>query len=74
MYWLKRLHEICNEAEKAGENGLVELAADSIGFMVNNIEERNSNVIRVFAAASDEVRQDEHLVGLKNLAEEYRGT
>lgn len=67
MYWLKRLHEIRDEAKEANENRLEEYAADAINVMVSNVEERNSEVLRAYQNGGDALHQDKHLLCLKNL-------
>lgn len=47
MYWLKRLNEIEEEAKRAGEKRL-EYATETIHTMVTGVEERNSDILRVF--------------------------
>ncbi|KAE8153067.1 hypothetical protein BDV25DRAFT_127541 [Aspergillus avenaceus] len=65
LYWLKRLHEIVDEALKADEKLLAEQAAKSIDIMLSDVKERNSRILRVFEAAGDAVTQDKDLMGLK---------
>ncbi|OAA59365.1 hypothetical protein ISF_06300 [Cordyceps fumosorosea ARSEF 2679] len=60
MYWLKRLHEIRDEAKEAKEKQLEEYAADAIDLMVSNVRERNSEILKVYNAAGD-LQKDEHL-------------
>ncbi|KAI9925350.1 hypothetical protein ASPWEDRAFT_176825 [Aspergillus wentii DTO 134E9] len=66
MYWLKRLHEIVDEAGKEGDKDLAELGIDAIEIMLGHVEERNSRILRVFEGATD-LQKDEHFVGLKKL-------
>ncbi|KAL2827875.1 hypothetical protein BJY01DRAFT_261770 [Aspergillus pseudoustus] len=67
MFWLKRLHEIQDEAKEAGDKVLEELAADGIQYMVNTIKERNSEVLRAYRSGGDALHQDKHLLCLKTL-------
>lgn len=67
MYWLKRLHEIQEEAKEANEKCLEEYATDSINIMVSNVEERNSEILGVYQTGGDVLHQDKHLLCLKNL-------
>ncbi|KAM3425927.1 hypothetical protein NHJ13734_009798 [Beauveria thailandica] len=60
LYWLKRLHEIRDDAKEANETQLEEHAADAIDFMVSNARERNSEIVKVYNAAG-ELQKDEHL-------------
>lgn len=67
MYWLKRLHEIQEEAKEANEKRLEEYATDAIEIMVSKVEERNSEILRVYQSGGDILHQDKHLLCLKNL-------
>ncbi|XRM38634.1 hypothetical protein ABZX51_002033 [Aspergillus tubingensis] len=68
MFWLRRLHEIQDEAKQAGDKYLEELAADGIQYMVNTIKERNSGVLRAYKKGGDALHQDRYLSCLKTLA------
>ncbi|KAJ5787102.1 hypothetical protein N7457_002092 [Penicillium paradoxum] len=68
MFWLKRLHEIQEEAKDANENALEELATDGIDYMVNTIKERNAQVLRAYKNGGDALLKDKHLSCLKSLA------
>ncbi|BCR94962.1 DUF3632 domain-containing protein [Aspergillus luchuensis] len=68
MFWLRRLHELQDEAKQAGEKALEELAADGIQYMVNTIKDRNSEVLRAYKNGGDELHQDKYLSCLKTLA------
>ncbi|OQE42165.1 hypothetical protein PENCOP_c004G06906 [Penicillium coprophilum] len=65
LYWLKRLHQIADEASKADENFLAEEAAKAIEIMLGHVKERNSQILKVFEAAGDAVTQGKDLMGLK---------
>ncbi|KAJ5171327.1 uncharacterized protein N7500_004110 [Penicillium coprophilum] len=65
LYWLKRLHEIADEASKADETLLAEEAAKAIEIMLGHVKERNSQILKVFEAAGDAVTQEKDLMGLK---------
>ncbi|KAB8212157.1 hypothetical protein BDV34DRAFT_184706 [Aspergillus parasiticus] len=67
MFWLKRLHEIQEEAKEANEKALDELATDGIQYMINTIKQRNSEVIRAYKNGDDALHQDRHLSCLKTL-------
>lgn len=67
MYWLKRLHEIQEEAKETNKTRLEEYATDAIDCMVSNVEERNSEILRVYQTGGNVLHQDEHLLCLKNL-------
>lgn len=43
MFWLKRLHEI---QEQANEKALEKLATDGIQCMINTIKQQNSEILR----------------------------
>lgn len=64
MYWLKRLHEIRDEAHEAGEVRLDEYATDSIHIMANNVKERNSEILRAYQNGGQALHQDPHLLCL----------
>lgn len=72
MNWLKRLHEIMEEATEAKEEHLQELASDAIDRMVSDVKARNSQILRAYQDGGDELRQDKHLKCLEreNSAEE----
>jgi hypothetical protein len=70
MYWLKQLHEIADEAAKAGEAILAEHAKRAIEIMLGHVEERNSKVLRVYKAAGENLHQDKDLLGLKKFLKE----
>ncbi|KAJ6191654.1 hypothetical protein N7519_001675 [Penicillium mononematosum] len=65
LYWLKRLHQIADEASKADEKLLAEQAANAIDIMSSHVKERNSQILRVFEKAGDAVTQDKDFMGLK---------
>ncbi|KAG5659145.1 hypothetical protein KAF25_000347 [Fusarium avenaceum] len=67
MFWLKRLHEIRDEASEAKEDTLEEHAAEAIDIMVSNVEERNSEIIRAYKNGSAYLHEDHHLFRLKDL-------
>ncbi|CAI7638602.1 unnamed protein product [Penicillium viridicatum] len=68
MFWLKRLHEIQEEAKEANEKVLEELAADGIQYMINTIKQRDAEVLRAYKNGGDALHQDKHLSCLKPLA------
>ncbi|KAE8416166.1 hypothetical protein BDV36DRAFT_261156 [Aspergillus pseudocaelatus] len=65
LYWLKRLHQIADEAFKADEKLLAEQAATAIEIMLSDVKERNSQILRVFEKAGDAITQDKDFMGLK---------
>ncbi|KGO63202.1 Protein of unknown function DUF3632 [Penicillium expansum] len=67
LYWIKRLHEIQEEAKEAKEEILAEYATDAIDYMVGIVEERNSEVLRAYQNGGDALHQDKHLLCLKDL-------
>ncbi|KAH8701533.1 hypothetical protein BGW36DRAFT_371074 [Talaromyces proteolyticus] len=67
MYWLKRLHEIQEEASSAKEELLEEYATDAIEYMVNEVEQRNSDILRAYQNGGDALHQEKHLFCLKSL-------
>jgi hypothetical protein len=64
MYWLKRLHEIRDEAHAAHEERLEEHATDAIDRMINNVKERNSGILRAYQSGGPDLHQDPHLLCL----------
>lgn len=64
MYWLKRLHEIRDEAHAADENQLGEHANDAIDRMIQNVKERRSGILRAYQSGRPELHQDPHLLCL----------
>ncbi|OQD82850.1 hypothetical protein PENANT_c019G07335 [Penicillium antarcticum] len=67
MYWLKRLHEIREEAREAKEELLEEYATDAIDFMVGKVKERKSEVLRAYQNGGVALHQERHLFCLKSL-------
>ncbi|KAE8313559.1 hypothetical protein BDV41DRAFT_536237 [Aspergillus transmontanensis] len=65
LYWLKRLHQIADEASKADEKLLAEQAAKAIDIMLSHVTQRNSQILKVFETAGDAVTQDKDFLGLK---------
>ncbi|KAK8071342.1 hypothetical protein PG997_011545 [Apiospora hydei] len=61
MYWLKRLHEIKEEAERTNQTRLEELTTEAIDFMASNAKERDSGIIKVYKSGGDVLRDDKHL-------------
>lgn len=59
MYWLKRLHEIREEAKDANEKILEEQTTDAIDRMVKQVHERNSGILRAYQDGGDFLKQDE---------------
>jgi hypothetical protein len=70
MYWLKRLHEIREEAGQTNEGGLEECATTAIDLMVSRAEIRNSGILRAYETGGDVLHQDPHLVCLKREGKE----
>lgn len=68
MFWLKRLHEIQDEAKEANEKALEELATDGIEYTTTIIQQRNVEILRVYKNGGDALHQDKHLSCLKPLA------
>jgi hypothetical protein len=66
MYWLKRLHEIQEEAKEANEKRLEEQATEAIDWMVRNVKDRNAGILRAYQNGGDVLHQDEHLLCLKD--------
>ncbi|KAI4675252.1 uncharacterized protein J4E84_010253 [Alternaria hordeiaustralica] len=64
MYWLKRLHEIRDEAHAAHEERLEEHATDAIERMINNVKERNAGILRAYQSGGPELHQNPHLLCL----------
>lgn len=68
LFWLKRLHEIQDEAKKRNEEDLETLATDGIDYMLSTIGDVNSGVIKVYKNGGDVLHKDVHLSCLKTLA------
>ncbi|KAJ5189543.1 hypothetical protein N7491_005872 [Penicillium cf. griseofulvum] len=68
MFWLKRLHEIQEEAKEANEKALEELATDGIQYMISTIKARDAAVLKAYKNGGDALHQDKHLSCLKPLA------
>jgi hypothetical protein len=66
MFWLKRLHEIRDEAKEADEQQIAELAMDAIERMVHQAKERNSEILRVYRNGGDFLSHEPHLSCLKD--------
>jgi hypothetical protein len=66
MYWLKRLHEIQEEAKEANEKRLEEQATEAIDWMIRDVKDRNSGILRAYQNGGDLLHQDEHLLCLKD--------
>ncbi|KAL4723035.1 hypothetical protein ACLX1H_010276 [Fusarium chlamydosporum] len=69
MFWLKRLHEIRDQAKEASESCLEEYAIDAIEQMIKRVEERNSGILRAYKDGGKDLHQDPHLSCLKPLIE-----
>lgn len=69
MYWLKRLHEIQEEAREIHEKLMEDYATDAIETMASIVEERNSEILRAFETGGDKLHQDPHLSRLKKIVE-----
>ncbi|GFF44483.1 hypothetical protein IFM46972_07562 [Aspergillus udagawae] len=67
IYWLKRLHEIKEEAKEAKEELLEEYATDAIDYMLNKLVQRNSEILRAYQNGGDALHQEKHLLCLKSL-------
>ncbi|GFF31233.1 hypothetical protein IFM58399_02820 [Aspergillus lentulus] len=67
IYWLKRLHEIQEEAKEAKEELLEEYATDAIDYMLSKLEQRNSEIFRAYQNGGDALHQEKHLLCLKIL-------
>lgn len=61
MFWIKRLHEIREEADRAGKMQLKDFATDAIERMVINMQERNSEVLRAYKSGGEALLNDRHL-------------
>jgi hypothetical protein len=64
MFWLKRLHEIRDQANAAHEEKLGQHAADAIEWMVNKAKERNSGILRIYQSGGSDLKEDSHLLCL----------
>jgi hypothetical protein len=69
MYWLKRLHEIRDEAKEASEKKLEDYAIEAIDRMTRQVKDRNSGILRAYQNGGEALHKDEHLVCLKDLKE-----
>jgi hypothetical protein len=58
MYWLKGLHEIQDEAKESSEKRLVEQATEAVDWMVRNVKDRNSGILRTYQNGGDAFHQD----------------
>jgi hypothetical protein len=67
MYWLKRLHQIQEQAKAVQDESMEKCAAEAIDLMINNAEERNPEILRVYKTAGPILQHDKHLLRLKNL-------
>ncbi|KAL5404010.1 hypothetical protein PMIN03_009458 [Paraphaeosphaeria minitans] len=65
LFWLKRLHEIRDEAKEAEEQCLGEYANDAIELMFSTVKERNSEILRAYQDGGEILRQEKHLLRLK---------
>ena len=65
MYWLKRLHEIRQEAKEANEKTLEEQTSEAIDRMVSQVHDRNSGILRAYQDGGDFLKLDEHLECLR---------
>ncbi|KAF4995277.1 hypothetical protein FGRMN_5242 [Fusarium graminum] len=70
MFWLKRLHEIRDQAKEADESRLEEYATEAIDQMVSRVEERNSEILRAFKDGDEELHKDPHLSCLEALIQD----
>jgi hypothetical protein len=59
--------KIQDEAREANAERLKEYATDAIDSMVSNVGEQNSEILRVYQTGGDALRQEKHLLCLKNL-------
>jgi hypothetical protein len=66
MYWLKRLHEIRDEAQaqEADSGQLIECIADTIDRMTNMVKDSKSGILQVYQSGGHSLHQDPHLVCL----------
>jgi hypothetical protein len=64
MYWLKRLHEIRDEAHEAGIGRLSEYATDAISRMITDVKGRNSDILQAYQSGGHDLHEDPHLVCL----------
>jgi hypothetical protein len=64
MFWLKRLHEIRDQANAAHEEKLGQHAEDAIEWMVNKAKERNSGIRRIYQSSGSDLKEDPHLLCL----------
>ncbi|KAF2126690.1 hypothetical protein P153DRAFT_321336 [Dothidotthia symphoricarpi CBS 119687] len=65
MYWLKRLHEIREEAKEANEKRVEEHASEAIDLMVQGVRGHNSGILRAYQNGGNVVQEDKHLVCLR---------
>ncbi|RYO92990.1 hypothetical protein DL766_005215 [Monosporascus sp. MC13-8B] len=68
MYWLKRLDEIAEEANQAGESSVAEIASEAIDFMLSRVEETDSFVLKEFEAAADDFIGDKNRFSVRHLS------
>ncbi|KAL4907225.1 hypothetical protein BDW74DRAFT_148763 [Aspergillus multicolor] len=67
IFWVKRLHEIKEEAAEAGDKKLEEDLAETIERMLSHAEERNSQVLRVYENGPPALHEDKHLRCLRKI-------
>ncbi|RDW70542.1 DUF3632 domain-containing protein [Aspergillus mulundensis] len=67
IFWVKRLSEIKEEAAEAGDKKLEEDLAETIERMLDQAEERNSHVLRVYENGPPALREDKHLRCLRKV-------
>lgn len=67
IYWLKRLHEIQEEAKEAKEELLEEYATRAIDYMLSKLVQRNSEILRAYQHGGDALHQEKHLLCLRSL-------
>lgn len=66
MYWLKRLHEIRDEATEAKDQQLEEKATDAIDYMVDSVKERSYGILKAYQDGGSALQEDKHLLCLKH--------
>lgn len=69
IFWLKRLHEIRQEAQEANQKRLEEYATDGIDYMIAQVEKRKSEILRAYQKSMDILGNEKHLLCLRKIAE-----
>jgi hypothetical protein len=61
LFWIKRLHQIKEEADTAGQKSISKQSRDAFSRMLLGMETRQPGILQDFSKSADAIREDKDL-------------